>query len=219
MKKFLLLTTLLCGWMGSAMAADENTITVMEATEEAGVVTVQLEMVNPTLKAVAFQCDVKAPEGVSFDEKLLSLTLSDRKDDHVIRFNILSDGSLRMVAYSMQNLPFSGTSGAIVSFDVDLEETTIFTVDNVVIADASSASAKPNSNSGEITIDDTTGDVVGNVNGDPDGIVDIDDLNALVNILLGKEVPDTYNGNVNGDPDGVVDVDDLNALINILLGK
>ncbi len=56
----------------------------------------------------------------------------------------------------------------------------------------------------------------GDVNGD--GNVNGDDLNTLINILLGKDTND-YNGRDNVDGEGGVDGNDLNMLINILLGK
>ena len=55
---------------------------------------------------------------------------------------------------------------------------------------------------------------VGDVNGDD--AVDGNDLNMLINIILGKE---TANDAANVDGEGGVDGNDLNALINILLGK
>ena len=59
-----------------------------------------------------------------------------------------------------------------------------------------------------------TGDVTG------DGQVDIADVNAVINVMLGK-------GNLTPDPspgcdvtgDGQVDIADVNAVINIMLGK
>ena len=62
-------------------------------------------------------------------------------------------------------------------------------------------------------------DVEGDLNGD--GIVDIDDVNVLINIILEKpltvEIPENQDPDMNGD--GVVDVDDVNQIINIVLGK
>ncbi len=58
------------------------------------------------------------------------------------------------------------------------------------------------------------GSKVGDVNGD--GAIDGNDLNMLINIILGKE---TANDAANVDGEGDVDGNDLNALINILLGK
>ena len=56
------------------------------------------------------------------------------------------------------------------------------------------------------------------VNGDltGDGAVDIDDVNALINAILGKGgAADKTLADLNGD--GTVDIDDLNLLLNIML--
>ena len=55
--------------------------------------------------------------------------------------------------------------------------------------------------------------VVGDVNGD--GKVDIADVNAVINMMLGK-IEATEAGDVTG---GGVDIADVNAVINIMLGK
>ncbi len=61
------------------------------------------------------------------------------------------------------------------------------------------------------------------VTGDVDGSGEIDgnDLNMLINILLGKLAPtdDSVKGNPNVDGEGGIDGTDLNKLINIILGK
>ena len=49
-----------------------------------------------------------------------------------------------------------------------------------------------------------------------DGAVDVTDVNAVINMILGKETLDSI-ADVNGD--GAVDVTDVNAIINIILGK
>ena len=56
---------------------------------------------------------------------------------------------------------------------------------------------------------------------DGSGVVDGNDLNMLINILLGKLAPtdDSVKGNPNVDGEGGIDGNDLNTLINILLGK
>ena len=58
--------------------------------------------------------------------------------------------------------------------------------------------------------------VIGDVTGD--GAVDGNDINTLINILLGKDSQD-YHGWDNVDGEGGVDGSDLNYLINIVLGK
>ena len=57
----------------------------------------------------------------------------------------------------------------------------------------------------------------GDINGD--GVVDVADVNALVNIIMGKARSEDYPGLSNLNNDGQVDVSDVNLLINIVLGK
>ena len=49
-----------------------------------------------------------------------------------------------------------------------------------------------------------------------DGVVDIDDLNAVINVMLGK-AEQSAAADANGD--GAIDIDDVNIIINIMLGK
>ena len=57
------------------------------------------------------------------------------------------------------------------------------------------------------------GDVDGN------GLVDIDDVNALINIILGKAGAGDYAGVADVDGSGLVDVDDVNAVVKIILAN
>ena len=59
--------------------------------------------------------------------------------------------------------------------------------------------------------------IVGDVDGT--GIVDVDDVNALINIILDKKSTIDYPGVADVDGSGIVDVDDVNAVINIILGS
>ena len=51
------------------------------------------------------------------------------------------------------------------------------------------------------------------------GIVDIDDLNIIINIMIRKDYATRYDGRADGNHDGVVDIDDLNLCINIMVRK
>ena len=57
--------------------------------------------------------------------------------------------------------------------------------------------------------------IAGDVDGN--GIVDVDDVNAVINIILGRKQQADYEGNADVDDSGIVDVDDVNAIINIIL--
>ena len=56
-----------------------------------------------------------------------------------------------------------------------------------------------------------TGDVTG------DKIVDVEDVNAAINIILKVKTNDDYPGSAEMNGDGIVDVEDVNAIINIIL--
>ena len=57
----------------------------------------------------------------------------------------------------------------------------------------------------------------GDVNGD--GNVDVDDVNILINVILGRDDADKYGTRADVNGDSGVDVSDVNTLINLVLGK
>ena len=59
--------------------------------------------------------------------------------------------------------------------------------------------------------------VVGDVNAD--GKVDIADVNAVINVMLGKLLASDFPGNADVTGDGKVDIADVNTAINLMLGK
>ena len=50
-----------------------------------------------------------------------------------------------------------------------------------------------------------------------DGIVDVEDVNAAINVILKLKNISDYPGNGDMDGNGIIDVEDVNALINIIL--
>ena len=59
--------------------------------------------------------------------------------------------------------------------------------------------------------------VRGDVNGD--GVVDIDDLNAVINVMVHKNADTGIGARADIDGNGMVDIDDLNVVINVMVGK
>ncbi|MBO7609035.1 MAG: BspA family leucine-rich repeat surface protein [Muribaculaceae bacterium] len=59
--------------------------------------------------------------------------------------------------------------------------------------------------------------VLGDVTGE--GIVDVEDVNAAINIILHKKTAADYPGNADVTGEGIVDVEDVNSIINIILHK
>ena len=65
---------------------------------------------------------------------------------------------------------------------------------------------------------DYDGDPVnGDVNGD--GKVDIEDVNAVINVILELKSPISFKGYADVNNDGKVDIEDVNAIINIILAN
>ncbi|MBO7608951.1 MAG: hypothetical protein J6S96_01945 [Muribaculaceae bacterium] len=52
---------------------------------------------------------------------------------------------------------------------------------------------------------------------DNSGLVDVEDVNAAINIILKVKTQSDYPGNGDMDDNGMIDVEDVNALINIIL--
>ena len=67
----------------------------------------------------------------------------------------------------------------------------------------------------ENIVDDIDDTVSGDINGD--NIVDVEDVNAAINIILKLNTINDYNGSADVNGDDIVDVEDVNAIINIIL--
>lgn len=86
-----------------------------------------------TAQYTAFQTDIYLPEGLTVekedDEYAFELT-SRKSRDHIIMGEDRPDGAIRVMSYSMQVNPFSGNSGALVTFSITA--TNDFTGDAVI---------------------------------------------------------------------------------------
>jgi len=62
-----------------------------------------------------------------------------------------------------------------------------------------------------------TSGIAGDVNGD--GVVDIADVNAVINVMLGKTTSDELRAASDVTSDGAVDIADVNAIVNIMINQ
>ena len=113
---------------------------------------------------------------------------------------------------------FTGNSGAIVL--VSVKATSTFSGTGTVQLRGSMVVEADGT---KHTLDDCTAylngsspAVRGDVNGD--GVVDVDDLNIVINIMVRKATLERWPA-ADIDSNGVVDVDDLNHVINIMVHK
>ncbi len=165
----------------------------------------------------AFQTDLYLPNGLEVvtDDDEFIVDLTDRKDrTHSVSTYMQTNGAIRIFVTSQSVRPFSGNSGPILI--VELQATQNIT--NKPISLFNSILVEENGTK-HIVADCTayvngSGMVLGDVTGD--GKVDIADVNAVINMMLGKATQNAA-GDVTGD--GNVDIADVNAVINMMLGK
>lgn len=213
MKK-LLLASILASGFGLASAEVTDFITVADATGSSGKsVTVKVEMTNPNISACAYQCDIVLPAGATVVDNSLALS-TIRCSDHVIASNILSDGSYRVLCYSLQNTAMTGTSGAVATFQIALEDSMeagdyTLSVKNAELVDANSI-AKIVADAIESGLTVSNG-VYGDMTGDEK--VNASDLSFVISALSSSSL----TGDVNGD--GKINASDISELITIILNQ
>ena len=181
--------------------------------------TVSIMLDNETTYT-AFQTDIYMPAGltIEMEDGDYIFDLTDRKSrNHMIASQPQPDGAIRVISYSNSINPFSGNSGALVTFNVsaatDFTGPATIALRNTLFTTTAGM---------EIPLGDETCTVTvpavgkkGDVNGD--GSISISDVTALIDYLL--------SGNANGinlvdadcNTDGSISISDVTALIDRLL--
>lgn len=92
--------------------------------------TLAVDLINE-VEYTAFQFDVMLPEGFGIvttinedDEEVLDITLdaNRKKSTHVLTYDMLSPGKIRIAAYSSKNAGFKNNSGTLVNITVKASE-------------------------------------------------------------------------------------------------
>lgn len=183
--------------------------------------TVQVEiMLDNEAAYTAFQSDIYLPEGLSVAKtgNNYSASLTDRKgSSHTFSVVLQPDGALRMLSYSVALGSYSGHEGALVNLSIvaaddfegpavlELKNTLFTTVAGVEVAFAYEA----------CTVTAAGSVLLGDVNND--STVDISDVSALIDYLLGTYVEDFNEANADVDGDGSVGISDVTDMIDCLL--
>ena len=164
----------------------------------------------------AFQCDLYLPEGLT----ATNVKLTSRKhSSHTLSVIAQPDGALRLLSYSLQLKPYSGTSGALVTMDITAADTftgpAVIALRNVMFSNLMGEEVPLDD--AECTVTTPTAALPGDV--DEDGIITIGDATALIDHLLGGTVL-TFNAkNADVDQDGNITIGDVTAIIDQLLSK
>ena len=166
----------------------------------------------------AFQTDIYLPEGLTIEQEdgdyIFDLT-ARRARDHNIAFQVQADGAIRVMSYSPSVKAYSGNSGALVTFsiiaDENFEGPVIIQMKNSLFTTTAGVEV---AFADETCTVSTPPVIKGDVN--DDGVMDIADVTALIDVLLGAS--STFNeNNADCNNDGFIDIADVTTLIDALL--
>ena len=135
--------------------------------------------------------------------------------------NRINGNAMTALINSMRNIPETESEGlfGVIAKNSGSPEYNEITTEQVKAARAKrwmpkEAIVDSNGNTTWVDIPESSG-VLGDLNGN--GYVDVEDVNAAINILLKKKTMADYPGNGDMDGNGYIDVEDVNAMINIIL--
>ena len=175
-------------------------------------ITVSIQLDNE-VSYTAFQSDLYLPKVLT----AANFALTDRKNaNHTLTATILPDGGIRLLSYSLNLKTYSGNSGALVTFDVtaeeDFVEPVVITLRNTLFTTETGVEVPFDDE--ECSVTQPAAVIKGDVNGD--GAVNIADVTALIDLLLGNGGNNNPAADCNGD--GVVNIADVTKLIDDRLG-
>lgn len=181
---------------------------------------ISIELNNPSNDYIAFEFWLSLPDGVRIEHDemgdLMAVLNEGRSNGHILEVNEPdNDGVYHFLCYSNSNKKLKGQSGELINLTIhcaeDAEEGVFAaSVSELIFCDQNKKEVDFNDFSFNVTIN---GNIVGDVNGD--NIVDINDVVAVVNIILGYKETCSAADVV---ADGVIDINDVVAVVNIILG-
>lgn len=146
-----------------------------------------------------------------------TILLSDRLPNHNVAFCEIDEISYQVYLYSIDNDIISGKNGRLLTLVFDTRGVdigcSVVSVNECLASDEQGTGYTLEPCEYFISDDTISGDVTG------DGQVDIADVNAVINIMLGKAQASDFPGDSDVNDDGMVDVSDVNIIINLMLGK
>ena len=168
----------------------------------------------------AFQTDIYMPAGltVEMEDGDYIFDLTDRKSrNHMIASQPQADGAIRVISYSNSINPFSGNSGALVTFNVsaatDFTGPATIALRNTLFTTIAGVEIPFGNENCTVTVPSVG--KKGDVNGDGD--VNISDVTALIDYLLNGNASNIQLGNADINTDGSVNISDVTTLIDRLL--
>ncbi|MBO5466192.1 MAG: Ig-like domain-containing protein [Prevotella sp.] len=172
----------------------------------------------------AVQFDLALPNGVTIamDDKgtAYDITYVEERVDgttHTLNSALQEDGTVRVLCYSTANELFLGNEGAILNFPIlvsDLESGAYnIILQNIVITDINGNKSYIDAIGSILNVLEAT---PGDANGDNE--IDVADIVAVANHILGSSPEDFLVEAADFDSDGTVDVADIVNIANYILG-
>jgi hypothetical protein len=172
-------------------------------------------LLDNEIEYTAFQADLYLPEGLTAVDGTFALT-SRKTNSHNLAAIPQLDGALRLMSYSIQVLPYTGNSGALVTFDLAASEdftggeielrgilfTTVMGVEVPFENEVCTVDLRPAIFRGDV---------------DEDGVISIADVASLIDYILGAEVSPFNSDNADVDADGEISIADVALLIDMVL--
>ena len=168
----------------------------------------------------AFQTDIYMPAGltVEMEDGDYIFDLTDRKSrNHMIASQPQADGAIRVISYSNSINPFSGNSGALVTFNVsaatDFTGPATIALRNTLFTTTAGMEIQLDNEDCIVTV--ATTNLIGDVNGDEK--ITISDVTALIDYLLSGDASNIQLENADVNSSGNISISDVTALIDKLL--
>ncbi|MBR1804039.1 MAG: leucine-rich repeat protein, partial [Muribaculaceae bacterium] len=161
----------------------------------------------------SFAFTVTMPEGIHFDSDALP---APRCEDFSISTTYNADSTVMRIEGMMTNRAMEAGTAPFVLLPIKSSEY----IDNFVLSLSEISFTSTNDGVGTQELDPITVTLhvldMGDVNGDKK--VDVGDVNAIINYILGLETDLTNFGVGDMNDDGKIDVSDVNMVINLILG-
>jgi hypothetical protein len=151
--QFKIVLTLLAVFIIPVISGASNIVrTVSVSVSAGGNCTLQVQIDN-TDAFVAFQVDIPIPAGFTYVDESAQLN-SSRSSGHVLSANLLGS-TLRLIAYSVSNAAFKGSSGTLITFNLNagsIPGNYSIVLNNAMLSNSQSQSLSYSTQNGAVTI-------------------------------------------------------------------
>ena len=211
------------GWTGTDISQLDNAIYSDKAQGcKGGSGTIAISLKNAQ-EAVAYQFDLKLPEGVTLktdDNGDLIYRLSDRHNGHTVRYSYDENtDSYKFVVIAIPTKSLSDNDGIILTLGIDVADNVAlgkyrFYIQNPLYTLNDGYRVNMNETTNLLSVDYY---LLGDVN--RDGDVDVSDVVCIVNHKIGKPNLDFVEEAADVDFDGEIDIADAVKLVNYIIKK